>query len=267
MAPLPSPAPSPVPSPTWAGRRVAVSGAGGGIGRAAARRFADEGASVVLIDRSPELLERSLDDIRRGPGGGGAVRGVLCDQTCADDIGRAVAETGPVDVFVNSAGIVLRKPLLDTGFDEFDRVLRVNVTGCVAMATGMARAMIAGGGAGGGGGVIVNVGSQLGFMTGVDRGAYSASKAALAQFTRTAGLEWIRLGVRVVSVAPGPVDTPMTADLRADADGLAALTARMPIGRMIEADEISRIILFLASPAAAAIVGQTLVADGGWMLT
>lgn len=253
---------TPSPTLTWADRRVAVSGAGGGIGRAAARRFASEGASVVLIDRSPDLLDRSLDDIRRSLGSTGTARGVVCDQTCADDIGRAMAETGPVDVFVNSAGIVLRKPLLDTGFDEFDHVLRVNVTGCVAMATGMARAMIAAGG-----GVIVNVGSQLGFMTGVDRGAYSASKAALAQFTRTAGLEWIRLGVRVVSVAPGPVDTPMTADLRTDAGALAALTARMPIGRMIGADEISGIILFLASPAAAAIVGQTLVADGGWMLT
>ncbi len=253
---------APAHSPAWEGRCVAVSGAGGGIGRATARRFAREGASVVLIDRSRELLDQSLDDLRRDTGCPDRTRGILCDQTCPDDIDRAVADAGPVDVFVNSAGVVLRKRLLDTGFNEFDHVLRVNVTGCVAMATGMARRMIAGGG-----GVIVNVGSQLGFTSGVERGAYSASKAALAQFTRTAGMEWIRQGVRVVSVAPGPVDTPMTADLRADAASLAALTERMPIGRMIGADEVGGIILFLASPAAAAIVGQTLVADGGWMLT
>jgi len=241
----------------FAGRRVAVSGAGGGIGRAVARRFAAEGAALVLIDCDAAALAEC-----RAEAGGQAVT-VLCDQTRPEEVERAVAEAGGVDVFVNNAGVILRKPLLDTRPEELERVMAVNATGCMAMAIGMARAM----GARGGGGVIVNVSSQLAFMGAAERGVYGASKAALVQFTRTAGVEWIGQGIRVVGVAPGPVESPMTAALQADAAQFAAFVARSPIGRMIRADEIAEIVAFLASPMAATIVGQTIIADGGWSLT
>ena len=118
-----------------------------------------------------------------------------------------------------------------------------------------------------GGGVIVNTSSQLAFDGATDRGAYAAAKAGLAQFTKTAASEWAKHGLRVVAIAPGRTLTPINAELLADPDVRAKSLAGIPAGRFGDADEIARLACFLASPAADYVVGETLVADGGFVLT
>jgi len=116
-------------------------------------------------------------------------------------------------------------------------------------------------------GVIVNVASQLALKAAPDRAVYGATKAALVHFTKSAAAEWVTQGVRVVAIAPGPIETPMVRDLLAVPATAEKLLASMPIGRLLNTKEVSELIHFLASPAADSIAGQLLVADGGNLLT
>jgi NAD(P)-dependent dehydrogenase (short-subunit alcohol dehydrogenase family) len=160
---------------------------------------------------------------------------------------------------VNNAGILLFKPLLDCTAEEVRRVLDVNVMGVIVLARTVARGMIARGR-----GVIVNVGSQLAFCGGEQRGVYAAAKAAVSQFTRAAAVEWGPGGVRVVCMAPGRTVTPLNEAVRRDARDRGL--ARIPLGRYGEPDEAAKLALFLASPAASYITGETVIADGGFVV-
>lgn len=234
------------------GKRVAISGAAGGLGRAMAQRFAEAGASLLLIDRDLQALTRLAAELPD-------VAGVLvCDQTRAADVERAEHEAGTVDVFVNNAGITVRGPLEDMSYADLQKLVDTNLVGAMAMAIAIARGMLARGR-----GVIVNVASQLALGPAPGRTVYGAAKAGIVQFTRSAAAEWARRGVRVAAIAPGPVDTPMVAALKASPEATRKLLDTMPIGRLLTSDEIAGIVLLLASPAAAAVVGQTWVADGG----
>src|SRR5262245_14740636 len=238
------------------GTTVAISGATGGIGRATAQRFHQAGATLVLID-----LDRSALEILAGKLGAGT-RWLCCDQRQTASIEETVAAAGAIDVFVNNAGVMIRKPLLDTTIAETAELLSVNVTGSILMAIGMARHLAARRS-----GLIINVSSQHAFIGAKGRGIYAASKAAIAQFTRTASVEWAPLGVRVLAIAPGPVVSPMTEAAMKSEDYRRAILDRMPIGRFLETHEIAELIYQLSQPTMAAIVGQTIIADGGASLT
>lgn len=240
----------------FAGKTVAISGATGGIGRATAERFHKAGAHLVLIDLDRIALADLADRF------GAPSRWICCDQRQPASIEETVEAAGAVDVFVNNAGVILRKTLLDMSIAEASELLSVNVTGSILMAIGMARNM-----ATKQSGVIVNLSSQHAFIGARERGIYAASKAAISQFTKTAGVEWAPLGIRVVAVAPGPVVSPMTADAMKSEDYRRAVLARMPIGRFLETDEIAELIYQISQPSMAAIVGQTIIADGGASLT
>jgi len=239
----------------FVGCRVAISGATGGFGRAMCRGFESEGAELVLIDKELQALEEWRKQLGRRH------ETVVCDQGDLDAVEAAVARIGAVDVFVNNAGYMLRKPLIEMSSQEVKHLVDVNLTGAIAMAIGIGRAMVARGS-----GVIVNVASQLAFAGAAGRGIYGATKAGLVQFTRSAGSEWISNGVRVVAIAPGIANTDMTLNLRESPIEHANLLQRVPAARLIEADEVAQIVLFLASPLAASIVGQTLVADCGYLV-
>jgi NAD(P)-dependent dehydrogenase (short-subunit alcohol dehydrogenase family) len=236
--------------------RVAISGAAGGIGGATAKRFHRAGADLVLIDLDEDAVRSLADEL--GPG----TRWLVCDQRQPSAIEQTAEAIGAVDVFVNNAGVIARKPLLEMTTAETTDLLAVNMTGSILMATGIARRMAARGS-----GVIVNLSSQHAFIGAKDRGIYAASKAAVSQFTRTAAVEWAPHGVRVVAIAPGPVVSPMTADAMKSEAYRKAVLERMPIGRFLETDEIAEIIFQLAQPTMAAVVGQTIIADGGASLS
>jgi NAD(P)-dependent dehydrogenase (short-subunit alcohol dehydrogenase family) len=234
---------------------VAISGASGGIGSAIAGRFAQAGAQLVLIDRD----EAGLAVVSARYAGSRMVR---CDQRKHEDIERAVREAGEVDVFINNAGIIIRKPVIEMTADEISDVLAVNLDGAIRMATGIGRGMVARGR-----GTVLNMSSQHAFIGARDRAVYAATKAALAQFTKSTAVEWAPRGVRVIGLAPGPVESPMTAGALKSEDYRRDVLARMPIGRLLTTAEMAEIAFQLCRPALGAIVGQTIIADGGSSLT
>ena len=238
----------------FTGKTVAISGACGGIGSMVATMFHEAGANLVLIDQDAGLLSQNLMQFPD------RARAVVCDQSQFASIDLAVQNAGPVDIFINNAGMVLRSPLFDLTSSQLQSIMDVNLTGAMLMAVGMARLMLPHNG-----GVVVNVSSQHAFSAVKGRAAYSVTKAGLVQFTRTAAHEWAEHGIRVVAVAPGPVDTPMTASLAING-GRQALLDHIPLRRFSSTREMAGLILFLSSDLAATVLGQTLIADGGYVL-
>jgi len=237
------------------GRRVLITGAAGGIGSAMARAFATRGAEMVLADRSEEGLAAVAATLP------GPCTQLLFDQGDAASLAALAEAAGPVDVLLNNAGVLEIGLLLDTAPEAIERILRIDLIGPVTLAR-----LIAPGMAARGGGVIVNTASQLAFDGAVTRGIYATAKAGLVQFTRTAGAEWAQLGVRVCALAPGRTLTPMIAATLAAPGAREKALAGIPRGRFGTAEEMAELALFLASPAADYIVGETLIADGGYVL-
>lgn len=242
----------------YLGKHVAISGATGGIGRELAARFAALGARLVLIDRDDKALGALAQAI---PGS----RTLVCDQTDPTQIAETCATAGVVDVFINNAGIIIRKPLLEHTEADIDALLDTNLGGAVRMALGFARQMQVP--AGGRGGVILNLATQHAFGGGAGRAIYATSKAGIVQFTKAAAVEFAPLGIRVLAIAPGPIANDMTANARDDAAYISAVTDRMPIGRFLESGEIADVIVSICHESMSAIVGATLLADGGGVLS
>ena len=240
------------------GKLVAISGATGGLGREIAAQFAAEGASLLLIDRNADTLAAMAE---RFPG----ARALVCDQTDPAQISCTCEAAGAVDIFVNNAGIILRKSLIEHSDEDIDAVLSTNLSGAIRMALGFARRMQLP--AGGNGGVIVNLATQHAFAGGAGRGIYATSKAGIVQFTKSAAAEFAPLGIRVFAVAPGPVANDMTAAARESPEYRAAVTQRMPIGRFLESPEIASLVVNLCRPSMSALVGATVLADGGGTLS
>ena len=238
----------------FTGRRVLVTGAAGGLGSRMARAFHAHGAAVALADRDLERLASLAAEL------GGAERHAFdqADPASVEDLARAAE---PVDVLLNNAGILHLGPFLDMDPEAIERLIATNLTGPVLLARAVARGMVERGS-----GVIVNTASQIAFTGGPERAVYGTAKAGLVQFTRAAGAELAPHGVRVVALAPGRTPTPLTEEQLSDPDYLAASLDRIPAGRLGDAGEMARLALFLASPLADYVVGETLVADGGYVL-
>ncbi|SOB85905.1 SDR family NAD(P)-dependent oxidoreductase [Streptomyces sp. 1331.2] len=246
----------------FADKSVLVTGGGSGIGRAIALAFAQEGARVAVAGRSAAPLAETVELIEQAGGKAVALTG---DVTNGQDAARLVRETveafGGLDVAVNNAGVFgAAGPVAEIDEADFQRVFDINVTGTLlAMKHQIGHLRANGGGA------IVNVSSNLGAhkrLAGV--GAYAASKAAVTALTRAAALDHIREGVRINTVSPGPVDTPMsTRPGENAADKAERMRADLPVGRAGAVEEIAAAVLYLASSEAAFTVGADLVLDGG----
>jgi NAD(P)-dependent dehydrogenase (short-subunit alcohol dehydrogenase family) len=250
------------------GKVVLVTGAAGGIGRAAAVRFAAEGARLGLVDVSRDGLRDSLAAVEKA---GGAGITVEADVTRAADVARyaaAVAERwGGVDCFFNNAGILgAVRPLVDYPEETFDRVLAVNVKGVWLGLKTVAPLLRARGG-----GAIVNTASIAGLRGSRNLVAYTASKHAVVGLTRTASLELAPAGIRVNAVCPSPIDTPMVRALEegAGAANPAAFHERMtgtiPLRRYGSPEEVATLVAFLCSAEASYITGGIYTVDGGSM--
>jgi 3alpha(or 20beta)-hydroxysteroid dehydrogenase len=231
-----------------AGKVALITGAARGIGAATARRFAAEGAEVVVTDRRDELGQQVADEVlgRYSP----------LEVTSEEDWARVVAANGPIDILVNNAGIMRIAPLLETDLDTFRKVVDTNLVsaflGIKAVAPHMPR-----------GGSIINFSSPQGLEGRHGMSAYTASKFGVRGLTRTAAMELGPLGIRVNAVVPGPTRTPMTARKGwTDADYDAAYGG-YPLGRMGSPEEIASVCLFLASDDAAFCTGSDFVVDGG----
>jgi NAD(P)-dependent dehydrogenase (short-subunit alcohol dehydrogenase family) len=244
-----------------ASKVAVVTGAARGIGLATAKRFLAEGWRVALIDIERELLA----DTVRALGQAEQVLGQPCDVAAPAEVAAAfaaiAARFGRVDALVNNAGTAVFKPILDTTHEEWSRVIEVNLTGPFLCAQAAARLMNETGG-----GAIVNITSISGLRASTLRVAYGTSKAGLIHLTKQQAVEFASLGIRVNSVAPGPVDTAMaqkvhTPAIRADYHDA------IPLNRYGLEEELAEAIFFLCSDKASYITGQNIAVDGGFDAT
>jgi len=215
----------------------------------------------VLAGRTPETLDEARRAIERLDRRCVTVVADVRDAAAgARIIDRAVGAYGRLDVLVNNAGINHRTPALDVSEAEWDEVMDINLKAVFFCAVAAARVML-----GAGGGSIVNLGSTMSFVALPNRAAYCASKGAVAMLTKQLAMEWAPRGVRVNAVAPTFVETEMTAEVLRDPAARAQVLGRIPLGRVVDVDEVARTVLFLASPASSAITGVTLPVDGGYL--
>lgn len=239
-----------------------VTGGGRGIGKAIARGFAAEGASVVVTGRTMSEIEAVAVEMRASGRGALAVSAdVRTPQDARSVVEKTLAEFGRVDVLVNNAGTTVIKPTLDLTEDDWDLVMDTNVKGSFLMAQAVARVMLPART-----GAIINIGSIASFVGMPGRAVYCATKGAIAQLTRALAVEWAPHGIRVNCLAPGYVRTE--GHERLVAQGFIsreALAAATPAGRVADVDEMVGPAVFLASEDARFVHGETLLADGGWV--
>jgi cyclopentanol dehydrogenase len=244
------------------GKVALISGGAKGQGAAEARTFAREGAKVVfgdILDAEGKKVEEAI----RAEGGEAAY--VHLDVTSEADWQNAVklatGRYGRLDILVNNAAIVIpRVSIEERTAAEWDQVMAVNAKGVFLGTKYVIPAMRRAGG-----GSIINISSQLG-LVGSDHTSphYSASKGAVRLLTKTTALQYAREGIRVNSVHPGPIETPMTAARRSDPAVRAMMVSRIPLGRYGQANEVAYGVVFLASDEASFVTGSELVIDGGW---
>lgn len=238
-----------------------VSGGGRGIGEAAARRFAAEGAEVLLVARTQAEVESAADRIRARGGSAWPVVADVADEAAVDAaVEAADARWGRLDVLVSCAGVDHDSPFLEFPLEEWDRVLGVNLRGAFLMAQRCARLI-----ARSGGGAIVHVASIDAHGADGNQVAYNASKAGMLGLNRTMAMELAPHGIRSNTVSPGYTATPLTRAYIGDAmyEYMTTRFERVPQRRMATPEEIAAAIAFLASDDAAAITGTDLVVDGG----
>jgi NAD(P)-dependent dehydrogenase (short-subunit alcohol dehydrogenase family) len=239
------------------GKRALVTGAGRGIGQAAAAALGDVGAHVILASRTVSEIDAVAAQIRDA---GGSAETTVMDVSDLDAMRAAVEAVGPVDVLVNNAGTNRPAAILDVEVDDFDTVMALNVRGAFFCVQAVARGMVAAGN----GGSIINVSSQMGLVALPARSVYCASKHAVEGMTKSIALDLADSGIRVNTIAPTFIETPLTRPMFENNDFKADVLRRLPIGRIGQVTDLMGAIVFLASDASALMTGTCLAVDGGW---
>lgn len=237
----------------FTGRRILVTGAANGFGAAIADLFHAAGARLVLAD----IEERPLAEVAARCD----AEAHVFDQGDVASIERLAEKAGPVDTLINNAGVLVAKPLLETSLAEIRRMIDIDLVGPLRLMQLFGAGMVERRK-----GVILSFGSQTAFSGGENRAVYAAAKAAISQLTRSAAVEWGPHGVRVVCLAPGRSLTRMSRDTVKDGQSGDRGLARVPLGRWGSAEEIAKLAMFLVSDAAAYVTGETVIADGGYVL-
>lgn len=239
------------------GKRALVTGAGRGLGLAAAAALAEQGAQVVLAARTAVELEAAVAAIRAD---GGAAEALVIDVTDKAAMDEALGRRPAFDVLVNNAGTNRPGPFVDVSETVFDTLFGLNVRAAFFVAQAVVRRLLAEGRAGS----IIHVSSQMGHVGAPDRAVYCASKHAIEGLAKAMAVELGPAGIRVNTVCPTFVETPMTASFLGDADFRSSVLSKIKLGRLGRLEDIMGAVVYLASDASALVTGTALKVDGGW---
>lgn len=245
------------PSLRLDGKRGLVTGASSGIGFGAAVALAEAGAAVTMLARGAERLESACDAIVSA---GMQANCAAIDISDVEAVSTWLDQQEPFDVMVNAAGFARHSPAVESSAADFDDVFDINVRGAYFLSAAVARGMIAAGR----GGSIVHISSQMAHVGGIDRAVYCSSKHAVEGFVKAMAIEWGPHKVRVNTVCPTFVRTPLTEQTFSRPERVAWIEEKIKLGRIADVEDIMGPVLFLASDAAAMITGTSLLVDGGW---
>jgi 2-deoxy-D-gluconate 3-dehydrogenase len=237
------------------GKRALVTGASSGIGLACAAALAEAGAHVVCAARRPEPLQAAVSAIAQV---GGAAEMLVLDQADLQSLEPVFAK--PFDVVVNSAGLARHASAIDTTPEDFDAVMSINLRSAYFLSAFAARALMAAGR----GGSIIHISSQMGHVGGQDRAVYCAAKHGLEGMVKAMAIEWGGAGIRINTICPTFIRTPLTEATFADPDRRAWIMDKIKLPRVGEVEDIMGGVVFLASEASAMVTGTALKVDGGW---
>ncbi len=239
------------------GRRALVTGAGRGIGLACASALADAGAHVTLAARTAKEIEEAAEAIRAR---GQKAEPLMLDVRDVEATAKTVAVPQPFDILINNAGTNKPAPFVDVKVEDFDFVFSLNVRAAYFVAQAVARALIAAKKPGS----IVNMSSQMGHVGGPTRTVYCATKHAMEGFTKAMAIELALHKIRVNTIAPTFIETPMTRPFFQNEVFRADTLHRIKLGRLGQLEDLTGAVVFLASDASALMTGTSLVVDGGW---
>lgn len=245
------------PSLRLDGRRALVTGAGRGIGMACAAALAQAGAHVVLVSRTLAEIAAVAAEIRAD---GGSAEPLVLDVTDAGAVRAAIAAQAPFDVLVNNAGTNRPNAFLDVTEEDYDAVTRLNERAAFFVAQAVARRMVEAGLHGS----IIHMSSQMGHVGGSRRTVYCMTKHGIEGLTKAMAIDLAPHGVRVNSIGPTFIDTPLTRPFFEDRVFRDDVLRRIKLGRLGNVEDLMGAVLFLASDAAALVTGTALVVDGGW---
>ena len=245
------------PSFSLENRKALVTGGSSGIGLACAAALAQAGATVVVAARSIDKVTEAVDAIRAE---GGLAEAAALDVADVESTEAFVNESGPFDVLVNSAGMARHGPALETTHDDFDAVVNVNLKGAYFLSRAVAKGLIEAGRPGS----LINISSQMAVVGGIDRAVYCATKHAVEGFTKAMAIEWGSHGIRINTICPTFIRTPLTESTFANLERVKWIEEKIKLGRVGEMQDIMGAALYLASDASAMVTGTALLVDGGW---
>ena len=245
------------PSFSLKGKRALVAGASSGIGLACAAALGQAGAEVTLTARSTDKLTEAVDLMTKA---GLTATSFAMDVANIARTQAQVAENGPYDVLVNSAGLAKHSPATDTTEADFDAVANLNIKGAYFLTQAVAKGLIAAKKPGS----LINISSQMAHVGGIDRAVYCATKHAVDGFTKSMAIEWGPLGIRVNTICPTFIRTPLTEQTFAIPERVKWLEEKIKLGRVGEVTDIMGPVVYLASDASALMTGTHLLIDGGW---
>lgn len=239
------------------GKRALVTGAGRGIGLAAAAALAEAGADVMLVARTKDEIEAAANDIREA---GGKASAAALDVTDIDAVRAFIAKADPFDILVNNAGSNRPAFMIDVTVEDFDFIVGLNVRSAFFVAQAVVQRLVEAKKPGS----IIHISSQMGHVGGPRRTVYCATKAAIEGLTKAMGVELGPHGIRVNSLAPTFIETPMTRPFFQDESFRRSVLDKIKLGRIGQVEDLMGAIVFLASDASALMTGASLIVDGGW---
>ncbi|MBU6207269.1 MAG: SDR family oxidoreductase [Alphaproteobacteria bacterium] len=239
------------------GRRALVTGAGRGIGLAAAAALAQAGAQVTLVARSGDEIAAAAEEIVAA---GGTAEAAMLDVSDLAAVSAFFATRPAYHILVNNAGTNRPKPMMDVSEADYDAVLDLNVKSAFFVAQACVQRMIADGAKGS----LIHMGSQMGHVGGPNRSLYCASKWALEGMNKAFALDLAPHGIRSNTIAPTFIETPLTKPFFEDAAFTASVLTKIKLGRIGQIEDLMGAILYLASDASALVTGTSLIVDGGW---